>query len=377
MLDASERHGWVEAIKELKSQYYVGSQDAFRYLKAMRWYEKVREEILNANPVLAQKFDLSVQMVAWLVFAIRDQLAPILDFAATKVSSPRSLSLTSVHQVNAPVALHPLEENVTEHIWTINFSDWIGRFLAHLPHLADRIDTSNRLHRRLKRQFYSGVLHPIYVSTGEAVSYQRFCEDVIFRKGDKDIFWYMVEDYLSSKDAHTKLLKGDRRILRLRSAFLKRNLVTAHHIMQREEINDKKNVESVQLFVEHIMPGSSAALRSDGYLYLYGFDDLYRRAEREYTLGLIEVERRILLSYVYQYQGEDGRIDSPLTFVNMLFNRCRLDINSGQHTVDDLRRYGGHYRSRLISSEHHLQKNRYLLRALHQNKKWLIEFLSH
>lgn len=63
MLNQDERGGWLEAIKELKAQYYIGSQPAFQYLKAVRWLEQVRLEIIEKNPSLRHKHDLTIR---WL-----------------------------------------------------------------------------------------------------------------------------------------------------------------------------------------------------------------------------------------------------------------------------------------------------------------------
>lgn len=104
--------------------------------------------------------------------------------------------------------------------------------------------------------------------------------------------------------------------------------------------------------------------------------ELYERAEREYTLGYTEIERRILLNHVHNKADRLPQGDKPTTtYVNALISHQRSQVREYNNRLRELQSLEAP--STLTEDvTRSLKKSHYTLRALHQNKTWLINFLS-
>ncbi len=364
MLNEKERRGWVEAMKELKAQYYVGSQAAFNYLKAMRWYEQVREEILQANPVLEQKFDLSVKRVAWLVLAMGDVLQLVLELVAARASSPGSFSLASDHEIVTP-GLPSRWREIPEpdpscHQWEINWPGCLGELLSDL---VPGVSVVSHLRKWLEERFQDSELQLTHVVTGQSVSYAQFCGEANLRQGDEGHMWLEADNYL--EEGESEILNAAE-ISLLRQAEAANDVVAAHSLLQRIAIDELRgNWENLKQWLNDAWENGYEEIE----YFLYDMQ-LYHRAENEYTLGLTETERRILLNFVHDFCVHGCKRGSPQSLVDEMTEHLRLSLRRSAERLK-VPEY-------VSDNEPQIFRHReYLCRAIHQNKKWLIDFLSH
>lgn len=366
-LSHDERRHWLEAIKELKGQYYVGSQEAYYHLKSVRWLEQVREQITELNPGLARQHNLTVKNVTYLVELMRTLFESVLRLTAAELSSPERMSLDTTHDVLIPVPIHPFDLSKSlpwAMRWHVNYVEWLGSFLSTLPEQATASVIVNRMVQWLLTGFCYNRLQPVFEPTGQAVSFSQYAGELKFRQPLlKDL---MDEAILMLQ---TRSVKGKTRIM-LQSLIDQKNLAGIHRLLQRKFTREeRKNIE--RIFNSHTRELSCESSSPDVWLYDY---NLYDRAESEYTLGYMDVERRILINHIHSYEVKIEN-EQVSAFVDYLvadaMNRIQMykkrsanleSLNAPAVILDhDLRS---------------LRKARYLYRALHQNRKWLIEFLS-
>ncbi len=366
----------LEAIKELKAQYYVGSQAAFNYLKEMRWYEQLREEILRLHPTLKEHYDLTVRKTAWFAHALKSFLKYELELASLKASSPDNDLLDTEHLVIFPTDKKEektlLGFNYHEYVWSVNYAEQIGHFLQEM--LSDQQEQVweeehvEALSAWVHNNFLSGNIQPILDATGEPVSYHTLVSDDRFRSNiSADDNWDSVSALI---DLGFKNLYTDQECDDLRQAQQNRDCQTAHLILQSIKIryhidcNHPLKIQSLQ------NEWRAEVTQADYWL----FDsELYERSEREYTLGLREIERRIALNEIHNQTAD---IDSPRDAIDMLIADSKQFL---QRSMGRLREHQENRVPRFIieRTAYLVAKYRYLYLALHQNRKWLIEFLSH
>lgn len=382
MFDAAERRGWVEAMKELKSQYYVGSQDAFRYLKAMRWYEQVRQDILRANPSLAQKFDLSVKMVAWWVRAICRVLQHVLDCEVIKVSIHAKVALERGNHVITPFEESEIVEQLRlsgdYNMWTLDFPACLVAFMT--DSLSAEIDNGLliALAKWLRKNFRNGRFCPIFTESSQPVSFSQFRSDKKFRNNDEHDFWIAAHEMLDDAIECENHIFTPADHLLLSRAEDANDIRPAYSLLQKLLMRDKRG--QFQHFKYQLLSDfKSSSCAADRFLYS---SRLYLRAEHEYTLGSIEVERRIALNDIHSFDLK-GMFPTPTDLVEAILNQRLSTIHTIRNRLrfysDIIRTDGVHelLSTQVSNDERTLKHFQYLYRALHQNKKWLIDFLSH
>ncbi len=107
--------------------------------------------------------------------------------------------------------------------------------------------------------------------------------------------------------------------------------------------------------------------------FLFAAEELFERAEREYTTHLIEVERRIALSIIHRFEGTPSRV--PEAVVDEAIETVKLSLRRGLTQLADCKRRRIPFFV-MEGMEFSVRKNRYTLLALKKNRPWLIEFLS-
>ncbi len=384
MISNDEKRGWLEAIKELKTQYYIGSQSAFRYLKEARQYEKIRQEVIQKNPGLLNKHDLSVQKIACLTETLGGLIGCKLTLLSTQMSTPQSFSLRTLHSVITPSASRKDddESNIpdwlkyfpwTTYTWSANIADFLSHFLEVLPPWYNDERRIRSLLESILPAFLVGGLKLYSAETGEQVSYERFRRDTTYRKGEPEYMWdnirFMLDKNQSDSDWEGYLLDMDvdERIT-LELALMTNDVSSAHPIWQSLEIRQIRS--EIEVLIQNW--ASYTGMPAEDWLY---DPDLYKRAEREYTLGYTEIERRIALNLVRSHDDWLKECESTGVFLDRVVNHQRERIKQTAKRLDSVRLLNAP-QPIIDNFSADLQSKRYTFTALHQNRKWLIDFLS-
>lgn len=348
----------LNEIRELKSQYHIGSFRAFKCLKARRWIEEVLLEIRTRHRQIFEKHNLTLGQVCWLVLTAQIVLSRMLQGVSARISTPTCCSLGSDHEV-APLDLHPYRgASVGEQtrIWSVKFPEVLSGFLNIVhPGISDE-EVRLMLFSFLSQAFQNGRLAVQYVQTGEEVTYREFCRNLKYRGGSEENAW-IWSDTLINCNLGDELITDEQRNM-LRQALRRRDLPSAHPILQAAEIR-----RLADLFIVGAGEWSENSLAADDWLY---DENLYERAEREYTLGYTTIERQILLNEIRKWESE-AYTCPPDVFVSMLTAHLRSDITERERKIRTLRSS-----NELFHYKRKLRKKRYLFTALQQNRPWLI-----
>lgn len=365
-LSHDERRQLLEEIKEFKAWHYIGTQAAYNYLKGMQWFGQVRDEILRLEPKLVQREGMEVRKIASLLESMAKIFSAVLRLTASQLSTPEAISLWAFHEVRAPLFLGRGKHSDEVLSWNIPHAEWLASFLGMLPTQITGVEVITYLESWLRFGFRHGALRPTFAVTGEQVSFWRYRDEPKLRQLPNDVeFWGLVEWYCGARDVKV----GKKTRLALKRSYREKDLATAHPIVQRFEVRQNRGwLRSLTEMAR--VHYSSDTLLIEGWLYDF---ELYERAEREYKLGLIEMERRLLLNEVHDFSEIYGGHATPQVFVEVLEQHLRNRIEEQREKLEAAQGLNSPF---LEYAMRKLQRSRYLFRALNQNRKWLIEFLS-
>lgn len=372
-----QRNVRLQAIKEIKAEYLVGSWDAFRYLNAMDFYAKLRDEADPPGPYASRPTVRQIAiMVRWVVCLAED----LLNYLAAKTSTPENLSLVTEHKVVEParperllimgVKPAPGTRSTFDRDWTFDAVAWLRQ--------AQRPYEPSAAPKELTIEVLMELAAPrdrpclIYRPTGERVSLHQFRLEPRFRQGTPDEFWEKVETELGA--ARVEAVTGEEEALvALERYYQARDLVACHAILRRTRLADAR--ETLDDCVERLPPLMRWEISDEEFVYLLDHNDLFNRMDLEQTLGRLETERRVALNVV---AGQLLTMD-PSASVSATVDAA-IALYRGR-TREAQWRYERHRDANvplpiLKSDERALRRNRYTLLALRQNRKWLIEFFS-
>ena len=371
--------GMLEAIKELKAQYYVGSVNAYAYLRAVRWLDEVREGIVAVDSNVLKTHDLSDQMLDSLTGMTKKFLSVLLSLIPVEISTPECCTLLVFNDVSFDGSeFMPSEHRSVDYSgmvfsWTLptrDLSDFLAKvlrtgFLNQFPQKFPRY-----LCAHLSQAFRSGALS-VRSSTGERFFYSDYCE-YIKRVGSNEPD-YFVNGVFADLDADKDVpFMTDSQRIAFRRFVDDCDLVAAHPFLQEFYIQSFKEMEAG--FVEGFLASSEIrGFSPEDALY---DPCLYERAMHEYTLGHTDVERRILLNALRDVMSQglacDGSIEERLDdFYEYYKNRVSKSFGLLQKALSMNAPSGIIWKQRDI-----LQRVRYILVAILQNRPWLKAFLA-
>lgn len=379
MSNQNQLRGMLEAMKELKSEYYVGSQKAFTYLQEMRWYETILREVNESIPTVAQKFNLTVKKVAWLVPAIREILQYYWNMAALHASSPKAYSLSGHHKFANPCEYRSMHSSIVSnddagtYSWFVDYNNELQKILK-IMFAWSKTNTSGvtipNLSLLIRVLLEDGHICPVFTKTGELVCYNRFVQNGQFRETQFDEFWITIEVWCELDKGSDQNIHLEEREL-LRQAMQSLDFDSAHSVLKDIEIRQHREIGSLNARQLQCMLEADLI---DAEEWLYD-RKLYDRADCEKTLGRYEVERRIALNLVHSFQANNGIFESPKALVVSLAQYLKDALQKSVASVRYLRDLDAP--SSICKNSEALEKrHRYNYLAVHQNQNWLIDFLS-
>lgn len=377
MLNEQERRGWLEAMKELKAQYYIGSQSAFRCLKEMRWYEQLRKDILQKNPYLKKRHDLPAIQLSCLVCSVVEVLESRLRMISVERSTPLNWLLLKWHRVLHPAHAVSFKREILPggNVWTVDYSELLADFLQELRPYSSAKRTIHSFFSSIERRFRLGKFPLRSEPSGELVFYENICHNEKLRceEGAEKLHPEdLVEKLKKSVQGFSFRLENDERDA-LTKACAAGDYSLVHAFWKRELL---KVVGPAFRALSRDRLAARLERKSGDYERFLYDDDLYDRAESEYTLGYIETERRIVLIAVYEHPRGPKPEENPSDFVEEVIERCRDYVRQSKGVLDDAIA-DDESPDYLKFLTHKLKKQRYTYVALQQNRKWLIDFLSH
>ncbi len=203
-------HAKLEAMKELKSEYFIGSFNAFYYLKAWDELEEMRKMLLRQHP--AMRDVLTTKRLAWLLEAMRWMLQGKLNILGCRISTPDDWSCMCNHFVAPLMAcMHPnnLEWGKSRSSIFKNHYDWqfdishVSDFLGFLEDPFAWQDVSviaRALDGYLDETLESGHLLLESLNTGRHVTKAEFCEDPSTRLNPDGCEWELLICYENHDD---------------------------------------------------------------------------------------------------------------------------------------------------------------------------------
>ena len=371
----------LEYMKELKAEYYIGSQDAFKYIKAMHYYEQlqieVRESLGTGTPTLRDIMALNRRL------SIMAQLA--LCLISVQFSTPDDLSISAEHVVRN-LTIPEYDKGVPDiwpcHYWRLDMAQLL-RALVDASQLAGNFQGEVSLPRSVFGflSVFKNVPFLIFEATGQRVSLQNVIDNPELRRGTEEGFWLNCESSCSlyehgeHEEDEDDSLSED--YLRLAEGFARRDIVLCHQIFQQMQMVSCDNEETLwddeRTEKEDNLTRLFHVSKEEEH-YLLAGSELFNRAEKEYTLGCLDVERRIAISYIYCFsQGQGYRsIDS---LVSAAYKSTLERI----HRINNLLKTFETLESAHPIVQHEERSRRYyqyLRLAILQNRRWLIEFLA-
>lgn len=312
----------VEAVQMLKAQYYVGSREAFSYLKVSNEYSRLADETAESLNILP-----SVKESANICDFAKAFFNAMLDSEAAKRSLEMGRASAEYFVLSYPKAMQAQDKQdaqqcggiILEFDYKCFFLDYFANFSLH------------RNHDRAMRQATLAVRQG-------TVQYFRF--------NGKSYSYQEIVSSISLPDAAD-------------NKYFDRNL-EMHKITDADDFLAQFEIEQTTGYEGLFLLGMN---------YFGEHQGLYERAEREKKLGYLDVERRIALNQVSIYGAGSGQdIESCLRDTKQRLskelkrNKQLEELNAPSVILNHQKKY--------------VEKLRYLVRALVTNKKWLQKILA-
>lgn len=330
----------LAAIKELKSEYFIGSSNAFYYLKVLNHLEEMWREILSVLPELQEV--LTIKRLAWLLNSLRWLLQAKLNVLSCQASTPADWSCLSNHYVAPLACLRPddlewnkekckIESDFALH-WKINphhvFT--IFGFLKKHCNWENAPEVGYALSLCLDKLLDKELVLLESIETSKQITKVNFCQQPNYRGNFKACPWIAVDaycfgDYLKVEDRDA-----------LSTAQKTQDTTLAHSIMQKILLEEallemKMNTSSMQFAF-----ATTEVTEISNWIY---DRNLYRRSLDEYTLGRLEVERRIAINLAHSHQGGfSATTTNPETFVDSLIDKLHHERREANKKMIDCRR---------------------------------------
>lgn len=368
MLTPQEKQGWLEALKELKAEYYIGSLRAYKFIKANNLLEKVQQQ----NPAF------SISKISRLAKIAGLMIQDILEIHSIAVSTPQHPSLSAIHLVALPYHFPPWQQLETQaeemgiNIWKVDITTLLNKFLSRITPAVNNWFILHLMATKIAQALHKETLVLEHSATGEKVTLARVRTEPRFRTWDEQFMLALAQDVFetgSDQQGHTLAAED---MAELGMALEKTDMVALHPVLHRLMLRQAISRRHAA-FESHLQFLSTNRNPTEDWLY---DERLYERAENEYVLGYREIKRRILLNTVHRHQSS-GLFTSKkgAEIVNEL-----MEISQGNVRRYAARRHrlmaGGAPEVLIHAEEKLLRPHQYELIALHQNKNWLIDFLS-
>ncbi len=310
--------GKLEAVKMLKEEYGIGSQDAWNYLKAENYLSDLRKKY-------AEGTDLSVRALGNF---LERAAASLLHFADSQ--SQFNGNLVSQYGVKHYYETEFVEDQYSKKLH-INDEKLVALFGAHYRNMEP--------FTAFIRTLGEAIQHPEVIKDGQGRSLSDLIPSKIRQPEDEE-------------DAE--------------------NLKEARSYVQFLINPSPARFEKLDDYSAGILDFNPDVEAPHTLLFLYGYNDndFYERAVNEHTLNTFETQRRIALSYL-------ARFDSPNEKkVPEAIDQLRESICKN---AERQQKYADTSAPQFIAElwKKNMAKSKYVLRAIISNRSWLEKVLSH
>ena len=350
----------MEAIRELKGEYLIGSQDAFNYLKAMISHEKIGQELAK-DPSIKVKLSLNE------ISLLQEEIVWCANMWLTMTSLERTtidnfcILCDYMHEV--VFAWDKISESpgITWYYWSIEVGLVLRHILPGVQQIPSRLTLWN-----LFAQHAPFINCFVSKKTGEKFSGIDIIKDPKFHIGNKDGIWAKM-DLLTMDDDEDRPLSEE--LEQLKKALQVKDALRCHQIWKTMELNEIK-----QRLARWSDDREDTAINQETAEYLMNFRNLMARAERELTLGHLEVERKIAIGIVYELLSEFENEPIP-TAIELIINKAKERL---QKSTERLKRLKNRLAPAVIieNEETTVRQNRYRYLCCFQNRRWLTKYFS-
>lgn len=363
----------LETMKELKQEFYVGSKDAFDYLKSIAYYENLLDEVYKDNSV---KTRITIREASNLQNKIIFEARRHLGMASVLYSDAKSLSVSAEHYVESPLPSE-FEESAKLiigerecHCWKIDIPLFLKKFLNGSKNIQN---LSNAIFLFFAVEG-DNIPFFIYGKDDRRFSLRDIINDPELRKCSEKMFWsdcYSL--YVEIDDPHYKEYLSQGEIGSFKKAYKNEEKETCHNILQK--IRAGQIDERLSSLEEEETEDEYLSISKEEFEHLLDARKLFLRAEREYGLGLFDVERRIALNFLYSFKAKREDFKSISEFVDSVIE-LTLDRIKKRQLQLEMGKFSNAPTVIIKSFAESLRFYEYVRLALIQNRNWLIEFLS-
>ncbi len=356
MRTAAIRH--LADVQFLKAEYGISSDDALRYLKITEEYESLRRAVIADLRREGVRYEPSLREVANVCSDAAKALGRHIEGTGAIMSDflgqgfgVAGHGIYPARQTQMFRGEQEMMERL-EHQWTFDYT----RFLA--AYCRER--AANQEHLYAFQETIDAVLDGDDAYFRDALGDPLRAQDII--GNERYLVVPVKPEERAEREAWEERMFSSEGILGSEgriAAFL--------DLMWHEDIDEKRG------------PARSAkkTTQEERHL-LYGLkwdhNELYLRAEREHTLGRLEVERRIALAAVADAKSKERpspeaseaeRIAFVLRSADQTYRRLQGSLRIAAHAMG---------RERIM--DWRLSRNRYVHRAVLENREWLERVLS-
>jgi len=349
-----------EAMKRVKEDYLIGSQQAYLYNEALVDYERLQKS-LDIRPLP------SIREVGCISVKIQDLLCSYLRLRAISLSSAYDLGLVSEHEVlpwtrggrrdywndnKIPGSFSNLYN------WEVDYPKLINRYFSYPVELGDQRIRIMLESLQESRDCFLCLVKP---KGDRAISLLDFEEDSQWRRGSKKEFKAEIEYYQDQEDAPDEIHAIDINSLWEDNEIL----VSAHNFIQAIKMENAVFDFEVRERENSLFLGEE--------LNLWNWYDWYKRAENEYTLGTIDTERRIVVGYIYSLQSFTGLKGRKLVLEALKKAEEKLK----ERVAKKARLFSLWAPHSILEAAIRMEKEaRYLWLSLKKNQRWLTAFFE-
>lgn len=335
----------------------IGSQDAWRYLKALKSYDILCQE-MHKDPLI--KYKPNPKETSLICHNLSSGAHVWLDYISAKFSTKNDLSCAAYHQVIVEIGM-PYEDYRADYLWSLDYA----MVIKHLLSAMDKLPTKTTV---IDFFFGQGKHMKCFTLLGEPnqkVSGIDIIKNPQLRKIDQEDFWIWVDDPqegILTRREHANLVK----------ALEEKDLTMCHKLARKIALEEAQGHLRHWLEYGHGVSALSATVEEMEFL--LEMSKLFDRAERELTLGRLEVERKFALAFVYKVA-----ITDPFDSIQELVEKAigysiRMRENRKERLGKMLKLKAPNI---FIRNEQGLVRQaEYLHLSLYQNRRWLEKYFS-
>ena len=351
------------AIRELKDEYLIGSQDAFCYLKTIGYYEKIQRDLFSEPGI---NFRPSVRDISLLCQEISFYAQLWLKLVSVQHSTTENFGVQAEHVVLMPwnrdrdIVVH----GIKFHFWNIDFSMVLRELIKgeNLPELS-----------RLMLSFSTEISELscfIIYDTQERLSMIDIINRLDVRDGYSKGFFDSVSATLMDYELHrhysSSLSAEDAELLY--EAKVAKDIEVCHEMIRKCDMRALIHLMG-QCFESKEKLGN---VTSEEVEFLLNSEKLFERAQREFTLGNFEVERKFAISFISSFDREEG--ESIESFVERITENAFRYLRRSEKKLKDLSdSVPDCLKENAVKS---ISQNRYTYLACYQNRRWLVKYFS-